>query len=612
MATYTVKSGDTLSHIAVRYGVPLAQIISLNPQISNPNLIFPGQIVNVPGGSAPAPTVTPPRPSDTSTQTGTQPGFSNGNVDFGGAPTTTQAGTGGGVLTVMVEREDGSIVPQPVYIPDAPWRTMMANTQFASKWGLGNPEPLIPVGALEAFKQDIRGLMAMPQERDMILEKLTYIAGGATTEDSQVDITKRPPPPGFAWTIEPSTGNRTLVDVNPADDRDLSDWHYIITNPETGEGQWSFVQSQDSLDPVFDGVPDSVRPWVAVYLDTGDINNVPEGPAREWVKWVVDKTGIMPVDLPFGIGGSGMPPGSGVPTAPQGGTGGAPSGLGPSSIGTPTNGIGTEFVPMVDQLFQGSNFLPVYDDSPGSAGPGQYSATGFAGSLAALQQRGSTIGTSQSAIDANTPAGHFYRTLLAQGLIEVIPTAQYFAQRGIDINAHNQMLQGRGQPAIDPDAVQIRWVGEPLGGGINDNVPGATSMPPRAPSTVPGATSTGDTSTPFVSSGNPTLDAAVRSGSLQPGSAGYRAYENLVRQQQAPVPTPVQPRSGNTTLDAAYDAGQLPEGSAGARAFQNLSQQAAPPRPTSPAPVQQQNITSNAPTDWQKTLDQYRALGYNI
>ncbi|HKG99086.1 MAG TPA: LysM domain-containing protein [Pyrinomonadaceae bacterium] len=46
--TYTVKSGDTLSKIAMRNGVSLAQLLQANPQISNPNNIKVGDIINVP------------------------------------------------------------------------------------------------------------------------------------------------------------------------------------------------------------------------------------------------------------------------------------------------------------------------------------------------------------------------------------------------------------------------------------------------------------------------------------------------------------------------------------------------------------------------------------
>ena len=44
---YTVVKGDTLWGISRRYGMTLNRIISLNPQISNPNLIYPGQKVRI-------------------------------------------------------------------------------------------------------------------------------------------------------------------------------------------------------------------------------------------------------------------------------------------------------------------------------------------------------------------------------------------------------------------------------------------------------------------------------------------------------------------------------------------------------------------------------------
>lgn len=48
---YIVKSGDTLSGIASRNGMSLAQIMALNPQITNPNGLRVGQSVNVSGGA---------------------------------------------------------------------------------------------------------------------------------------------------------------------------------------------------------------------------------------------------------------------------------------------------------------------------------------------------------------------------------------------------------------------------------------------------------------------------------------------------------------------------------------------------------------------------------
>ena len=48
MTIYTVKKGDTLWGIAKRYGVTLSALIAANPQIKNPNLIYPGNQVNIP------------------------------------------------------------------------------------------------------------------------------------------------------------------------------------------------------------------------------------------------------------------------------------------------------------------------------------------------------------------------------------------------------------------------------------------------------------------------------------------------------------------------------------------------------------------------------------
>ena len=45
---YTVQPGDSLWKIAVRYQVGVSEIIQANPQFKNPNMIYPGQKVNIP------------------------------------------------------------------------------------------------------------------------------------------------------------------------------------------------------------------------------------------------------------------------------------------------------------------------------------------------------------------------------------------------------------------------------------------------------------------------------------------------------------------------------------------------------------------------------------
>ncbi|MDO4742865.1 MAG: SafA/ExsA family spore coat assembly protein [bacterium] len=45
---YTVVPGDSLWKIAVKNEMGLSEIISANPQIKNPDLIYPGQVINMP------------------------------------------------------------------------------------------------------------------------------------------------------------------------------------------------------------------------------------------------------------------------------------------------------------------------------------------------------------------------------------------------------------------------------------------------------------------------------------------------------------------------------------------------------------------------------------
>lgn len=58
-SSYTVQYGDTLSGIAQRFGVSLAALEATNPQITNPNLIYPGERLSIPGGSSITPTPPP-------------------------------------------------------------------------------------------------------------------------------------------------------------------------------------------------------------------------------------------------------------------------------------------------------------------------------------------------------------------------------------------------------------------------------------------------------------------------------------------------------------------------------------------------------------------------
>lgn len=57
--TYTVRRGDTLSAIALRYSVSMWTLASLNG-IGNPSRIYVGQVLRIPGGGAASPPSSPP------------------------------------------------------------------------------------------------------------------------------------------------------------------------------------------------------------------------------------------------------------------------------------------------------------------------------------------------------------------------------------------------------------------------------------------------------------------------------------------------------------------------------------------------------------------------
>lgn len=76
-AQHTVVRGDNLSHIAARHGVSLDALKQANPQIRNPNRIYPGQQINIPqarpDGVVARSSAAPARRNTLSTGSGPQP-----------------------------------------------------------------------------------------------------------------------------------------------------------------------------------------------------------------------------------------------------------------------------------------------------------------------------------------------------------------------------------------------------------------------------------------------------------------------------------------------------------------------------------------------------------
>jgi LysM repeat protein len=70
--TYTVQRGDTLSRIAIRFNTSVSQLVALNG-LSNPNLIFAGQVLKVPCGTGGPPPPNPEPPPNPPPQPPPQP-----------------------------------------------------------------------------------------------------------------------------------------------------------------------------------------------------------------------------------------------------------------------------------------------------------------------------------------------------------------------------------------------------------------------------------------------------------------------------------------------------------------------------------------------------------
>ena len=50
--TYTVQWGDSLGNIAAKYGTTTSRILAVNPRIWNADLIYPGEVINLPAAGS--------------------------------------------------------------------------------------------------------------------------------------------------------------------------------------------------------------------------------------------------------------------------------------------------------------------------------------------------------------------------------------------------------------------------------------------------------------------------------------------------------------------------------------------------------------------------------
>jgi LysM repeat protein len=100
LVAYLVQPGDTLSGIAASHSVSLAAVESANSQLSNPNLIYAGQTLEIPKTSSVAQASTAAQASATPRSYTTSQSSSSQSASSAGSPssiasTVTQASSSG-------------------------------------------------------------------------------------------------------------------------------------------------------------------------------------------------------------------------------------------------------------------------------------------------------------------------------------------------------------------------------------------------------------------------------------------------------------------------------------------------------------------------------------
>lgn len=113
-SVYTVQAGDTLSAIAARYGTTLSAMLRAN-NLYNPNFIYTGQRLNVPGRSAPPAPMPATAPANPPAPAGSAPAPTNGKwIDINISTQTITAYQGNTPLKSVLVSTGVSWHPTPV------------------------------------------------------------------------------------------------------------------------------------------------------------------------------------------------------------------------------------------------------------------------------------------------------------------------------------------------------------------------------------------------------------------------------------------------------------------------------------------------------------------
>jgi LysM repeat protein len=205
MATTTVKKGDSLSKIAAKAGISLSALIKLNPQITNPNLIKPGQVVTI---SKPAPAAPAKPTSDPSARGATPPSATSAPIitditQLAKMEAFSPAGMRAAVEKIIAEQaaaDAAKVVPTPTPAP------------------VITPTPTPEVDNFQASIDEAAGMDSTPNPDSVEFASLTAeeqaAIGGLDTNQGLAATSNLAAEAAGKYTFDPKTGI-LLLDGQP-------------------------------------------------------------------------------------------------------------------------------------------------------------------------------------------------------------------------------------------------------------------------------------------------------------------------------------------------------------------------------------------------------------
>jgi len=431
LISYTIQPLDTPASVAAKFGVTPDKVRwPVSSSQSFLGLEATGMVAMIDSPLSPG------NPTPTSSTTNTGSGSTNT------AAATDTRGNTGGFITFHIMTEQG-VSTVPIRFDNAVW-TALINSPLYSKWGLMDEEPQVQIGRSQEFIKDLTTLPpAVKSSVDSAVSSLTYFeevdpSGGGDIPALSPEMIQS----GIMWAKDPATGEYELIDTQPLVGPSLSAFRFTPTNPNdpNSGGSWVVVPDLASEErSIYEGVPSSVEPWLQLALDNGgNYNVVPEGPARSWVKYLLDQvvrsSSRQPGEQPFGVGLPNFPggkPGQTTPVLNPGGSISAAPALPntPNATNTPGGGgfAGTPIGKWVEQFFINEG-IPYSWDEQEAAKNQIANVSTFADQMQLLfspEYQVGNIGLSGELFNggrmANTPMGRFYQYMADNNILRLVP-----------------------------------------------------------------------------------------------------------------------------------------------------------------------------------------------